>query len=505
MKSLLAGVLAVLAFAAVPARAERVTLPLNGTWQIGTAWPRSPRRRPSGRRWPCPGSSTTRHRRSRTWTPSTAWSSWPTRSRRSACPSRRAWRAPGVSRQKRNYFWYRRTFAAPARKAVATLRVNKAQFGTAVWLNGRKVGEYAGCFSAGLFDLTPAMKWAGENVLLVRIGAHPGVLPRDVPGRHRLREAEVDAGHLRRGVARARGLPRDRQRPGRAADRRVRDPGRDDGCATAGPFPSPSSWGTPSPAWKGGDRRRGRPAAEAVTLAAGEAKAVRQTIAVRRPGSGRPEDPFLYVLDTTTGGDSTDHPLRHAGVPLRHRHEARLPERPALLRARVEHHAAPLLRGPRVGRSARGTRRGSAGCWSTCRRSCTGTPSASASARCPTSGWTSPTRRACSIQNEFFVWTGDPTWPQWPDRTLRRAGDDPPVLGLDARQLEPPERRGVGREQRDAGRRVRRPDHPGRAAARPVEPQLGEQLQPAGRARRPRRGPPVPHVRRGDGRRARSR
>ena len=39
-----------------------------------------------------------------------------------------------------------------SRKAVATLRVNKAQFGTAVWLNGRKVGEYAGCFSAGLFE-----------------------------------------------------------------------------------------------------------------------------------------------------------------------------------------------------------------------------------------------------------------------------------------------------------------------------------------------------------------
>ena len=42
----------------------------------------------------------------------------PTRSPRSSCRSRRASRRPGVSRQKRNYFWYRRTFTAPARKAV---------------------------------------------------------------------------------------------------------------------------------------------------------------------------------------------------------------------------------------------------------------------------------------------------------------------------------------------------------------------------------------------------
>jgi hypothetical protein len=50
-----------------------------------------------------------------------------------------------------------------------------------VWLNGRKVGEYFGCFSAGLFDLTPAVRWRGENVLVVRVGAHPGVLAATYP------------------------------------------------------------------------------------------------------------------------------------------------------------------------------------------------------------------------------------------------------------------------------------------------------------------------------------
>jgi hypothetical protein len=50
-----------------------------------------------------------------------------------------------------------------------------------VWLNGKKIGEHAGCFTAGYFDLTPALDWSGENRLVVRIGAHPGVLPENFP------------------------------------------------------------------------------------------------------------------------------------------------------------------------------------------------------------------------------------------------------------------------------------------------------------------------------------
>ncbi len=86
----------------------------------------------------------------------------------------------GISHQKRNYFWYRRKFHAPARRQVAILKIAKAQFGTAVWLNGKKVGEHLGCFSAGRFNVTWALDWQGENELIVRVGAHPGVLPAGV-------------------------------------------------------------------------------------------------------------------------------------------------------------------------------------------------------------------------------------------------------------------------------------------------------------------------------------
>lgn len=87
----------------------------------------------------------------------------------------------GIPRQNRNYFWYKKTFRAPSKREIAILKINKAQFGTAVWLNGDKIGEHAGCFTAGYFDLTKSILWGKENVLIVRVGAHPGVLPVTYP------------------------------------------------------------------------------------------------------------------------------------------------------------------------------------------------------------------------------------------------------------------------------------------------------------------------------------
>ena len=59
--------------------------------------------------------------------------------------------------------------------------VNKAQFGTSVWLNGKKLGEHWGCYTARRFDATDVMNWDGKNSLMIRVGAHPGVVPRSVP------------------------------------------------------------------------------------------------------------------------------------------------------------------------------------------------------------------------------------------------------------------------------------------------------------------------------------
>ncbi len=86
----------------------------------------------------------------------------------------------GISHQKRNYFWYRRMFQAPARHAVALLKINKAQFSTTVYLNGVRIGEHHPCFTSAHFHVTHALRWGAQNELVIRIGAHPGVLPAHV-------------------------------------------------------------------------------------------------------------------------------------------------------------------------------------------------------------------------------------------------------------------------------------------------------------------------------------
>jgi len=88
----------------------------------------------------------------------------------------------GIPVNKRNYFWYRKTFAPPAKREVALLKIGKSQFGTKVWLNGKEMGEHLSCWTAGYFNLTEAVNWSGENQLIVRIGAHPAVLPENIPG-----------------------------------------------------------------------------------------------------------------------------------------------------------------------------------------------------------------------------------------------------------------------------------------------------------------------------------
>ena len=89
---------------------------------------------------------------------------------------------PEVGTVSANDFWCQKSFAAPTRREAAILRIGKSQFGTTVWLNGKPVGEHLSCWTAGYFNLTEAMNWAGENRLVVRIGARPALLPANIPG-----------------------------------------------------------------------------------------------------------------------------------------------------------------------------------------------------------------------------------------------------------------------------------------------------------------------------------
>ncbi len=87
----------------------------------------------------------------------------------------------GIVGQNRNFFWYRNTFTLNERKEIVVLKVNKAQFGTNVWINGKNAGEHFGCFTASYFDITKYVKQPGKNEIIIRIGAHPKALPEWVP------------------------------------------------------------------------------------------------------------------------------------------------------------------------------------------------------------------------------------------------------------------------------------------------------------------------------------
>jgi hypothetical protein len=207
----------------------------------------------------------------------------------------------GVPRQNRNYFWYRRTFRAPARRTVATLKINKAQFGTAVWLNGKAVGEYAGCFSAGIFDLGDAMDWAGENVLLIRIGAHPGVLPDTYPTGTDFEKLKWTPGIYDRVSVHFCDNPviETVQVAPRIANSEIVVQTR---VHNRGPAHAVVLNHVVRP-WKGaGPRVPAEPLR--LDLAAGENKIVTQTIHLPNARLWSPEDPFLYVVESRTGGDS---------------------------------------------------------------------------------------------------------------------------------------------------------------------------------------------------------
>ena len=217
--------------------------------------------------------------------------------------------AKGISHQARNYFWYRKTFTAPAQprpqqRAAAVLKVSKAQFGTVVYLNGVRIGEHDPCFTAAWFDVTRAIHWNAPNELVIRIGAHPNVLPAN--------------------VSEGTDFEKNRWTPGIYDDVTL--------FAASNPFVSNvqvapqiasgtalvqteahnySDHAVTTTVRQQVFERKGHVSASGIVttrvdVAAGATVTVRQTVALRAPHLWSPEDPFLYAVATTTSGDSTE-------------------------------------------------------------------------------------------------------------------------------------------------------------------------------------------------------
>lgn len=212
----------------------------------------------------------------------------------------------GISHQQRNYFWYRRRFDAPARRAVAIVEVDKAQFGTVVYLNGVRIGEHNSCFTAAHFDVSRAIHWNRPNELIIRIGAHPGVLPATVIG-----GTDFEKNRWTPGIYDSVSLI--------AADNpvitsvQVAPQLADPANAVSGAVVQTELHNYSNRAvdtrvsqriveWKSG-----RPATGAeevmVQLAPGETRVVKQTLSLPGAQLWSPEHPFLYQVESHTDGD----------------------------------------------------------------------------------------------------------------------------------------------------------------------------------------------------------
>jgi hypothetical protein len=212
--------------------------------------------------------------------------------------------ARGISRQQRNYFWYRRTFKAPARDAVAILKLNKAQFGAVVYLNGVRVGEHDPCFTSAAFDVTRSIHWDASNEIVVRIGAHPGVLPDN--------------------VSQGTDFEKNRWTPGIYDDVKLLTMGNPAIAAVqVAPQLASSSVLVQTELhnyadhairtklqqqafeWKSRAVSSGKIETE-VEIGAGETRTVTQTLRIANAHLWTPEDPFLYQVSTVTAGDSVE-------------------------------------------------------------------------------------------------------------------------------------------------------------------------------------------------------
>ena len=208
----------------------------------------------------------------------------------------------GVPHQNRNYFWYRTSFVPSGKRALALLKINKAQFGTAVWLNGRKIGEHWGCFTASIFNITDAVRWDGKNELLVRVGAHPGVLPETVSGgtdfeKNRWTPGIYDSVTLQLSdnpaIESVQVAPKI-QTSEIVVEAKVRNY-----AATSASFAvafNVTAWKQAASLTRAESRR--------ILLKPAEEKTITQTIRIPGAKLWTPEHPNLYVVETRTGGDS---------------------------------------------------------------------------------------------------------------------------------------------------------------------------------------------------------
>ncbi len=204
---------------------------------------------------------------------------------------------------RREAFWYRRTFQVPGPLVpVALLKINKAAYGTKVYLNGHAVGEHSPNFTPGWFDVRPYLKGQGAtNELIVRVGASLAQVPpnrtegwdfeksRYVPGIYDSVEL-IQSGTPH--VVNVQTVPDVRHHAVRAVVELD--------CGTNRPA-SVQVAAVVREAKSG--RIAGRQTASAPAAGHGSPTRIDLTVALADAHPWTPEDPFLYELEIDTGAD----------------------------------------------------------------------------------------------------------------------------------------------------------------------------------------------------------
>jgi hypothetical protein len=211
----------------------------------------------------------------------------------------------GIQSAQRQAFWYRRTFAVGGpQRAVARLKVNKAQFGIKVWLNGTLIGEHLGCCTPAWFDVTGALRYGAENVLVIRVGADRSALPPTVPTNTDYEESRWIPGiydSISLFLTDTPYIASVQVAPHIAtSDITVQAVVRQAGDATLRvPITlSVREWRSGAPV--------GNPMTRRLSVQPGESGALTVSVPVPHAHLWSPEDPFLYVVRCDTGADAVE-------------------------------------------------------------------------------------------------------------------------------------------------------------------------------------------------------
>ncbi len=277
---LMLGFVPVLAVSTALADSSRTVVSLDGQWEIAEGGMEQPPAR-FDRRVPVPGLVDLA-------TP-------PFESPGSTVPQaeRRQWKRPADPR--REAFWYRRTFTLQGPvPEVARLKVNKARYGTKVFLNGQSVGEHGPNWTPGWFDVKPHLRGDGQpNELLIRVGASLAqVAPHLTEGwdfeKSRYIPGIFDSVALilcgQPHIVNVQAVPDVEKRSVRAVVELA-------AAATRGVKATVR------------EAKSGRVVGEASVEASSE-RTIEVTVPIREARLWTPEDPFLYELVVDTGGDA---------------------------------------------------------------------------------------------------------------------------------------------------------------------------------------------------------